>query len=172
MDEDVDSFIENKYINRAKSCSEATQSLKLSPEAQKRKPSYSKEPCNGFESPSGRLKKSKLVEESYSNASRPVKRGSTVMDMFKDTRSAMCTFPSVEDPSVLSMNFSHYELMRNLSRANCNSEDAFSGTAGNLPRPTDTLVKDEHLEKYFRSVEMWRNYKKRGGACSSYHETP
>lgn len=68
---------------------------------------------------------------------------------------------SNQNVSAMSTNFSHYELMRNLSALNCQSGGAFSATTCDIVSSSSaTLYKRELLEKYFRSAEKWnKEYK-------------
>ncbi|XP_063529821.1 uncharacterized protein LOC134741022 [Cydia strobilella] len=84
--------------------------------------------------------------------SGPLRHSVTAVDM--DALDFPCSTPGMDNASLMSMNFSHYELMRNLSRSN-NSEGAFSDTTNKLANPMDLKMKREHLERYFRSAEMW-----------------
>lgn len=115
-----------------------------------------------------RLKKSKLVNgECVTASSSPTshkRRG--FPEMFMVSSSTIC--PDAENASMMSMNFSHYELMRNLSSPMCNSEDAFSSTTCSLLNSSDSNARNEHLERYFRSVEMW-SQKYRDGGPSGFH---
>ncbi|KAJ0181716.1 hypothetical protein K1T71_002438 [Dendrolimus kikuchii] len=108
----------------------------------------------------GRLKRSKMVHGEYSCTSplKPVK--CNARGMFMDMNSSSNFDHNVDNASLMSMNFSHYELMRNLSHTNCNSDGAFSGTTCSTNiTSAESSLKDEHLERYFRSAEIWRNYK-------------
>ncbi|KPI93932.1 hypothetical protein RR46_13097 [Papilio xuthus] len=65
---------------------------------------------------------------------------------------------SVDNVSHASTDLSKYELLRNLSFSNCNSDEGCSGnTCSKHPSPVELTVKDEHLERYFRSAELWSN---------------
>ncbi|XP_061707032.1 uncharacterized protein LOC133517683 [Cydia pomonella] len=84
--------------------------------------------------------------------SGPLRHSVTAVDM--DALDFPCSTTGMDNGSLMSMNFSHYELIRNLSRSN-NSEGAFSDTTNKLANPMDLRMKREHLERYFRSAEMW-----------------
>jgi hypothetical protein len=152
---------DKKCMSKAKSCnndSEANPRAKA--ERLKRKSFYVNEAVRSLDLALGRLKKSKLVNGEYGSNSQTISTRQGAMDMFLDAHPNFSFNQSMDNASLMSMNFSHYELMRNLSESNCNSEAAFSGTTGGrFANPTEVSVKDEHLERYFRSVEMWRNYK-------------
>ncbi|KPJ11948.1 hypothetical protein RR48_09885 [Papilio machaon] len=65
---------------------------------------------------------------------------------------------SVDNVSHASTDLSKYELLRNLSFSNCNSDEGCSGnTCSKNSSPVEYSVKDEHLERYFRSAELWSN---------------
>ncbi|XP_063376095.1 uncharacterized protein LOC134663609 [Cydia fagiglandana] len=84
--------------------------------------------------------------------SGPLRHSVTAADI--DALDFPCSTLGVDNSSLMSMNFSQYELMRNLSRSN-NSEGAFSDTTNKLANPMDLRMKREHLERYFRSAEIW-----------------
>lgn len=64
-----------------------------------------------------------------------------------------CSFDNVSQAST---NLSRYELLRNLSRTMCNSDCGCScNTSNTCENTTDVLAKDENLERFFQSVEMW-----------------
>lgn len=140
---------------RAKSCNASGPHLRLRGE---RKPFNNNEAVKSLDLALCGLKKGRIGVD-YSTCSvrtSPTRRGMTMTDMFLDTKSVGSTYTqNMDNASLMSMNFSHYELMRNLSRSNCNSEAAFSDSTSTYVNPTDMSVKDEHLERYFRSVEMW-----------------
>lgn len=103
----------------------------------------------------GRLKKSKLVNGAKSvNAPTNPNHVNGSPDMYIDiTGSNTNVALGIDNASLMSMNFSHYELMRNLSRSTSNTEGTFSGsTCAYTP---DNSLRNEHLEKFFRSAEMW-----------------
>lgn len=104
-----------------------------------------------------RLKKSKLVNgECLTASSSPTsQKKRTYPNMLMDVSSS-ATCPGIDNSSLMSMNFSHYELMRNLSSSLSNSDEAFSGTTCSVRMGSpDNNMKNEHLERYFRSVEIW-----------------
>lgn len=168
MENNGDQPNEKKLINKARSYNN-TPPLRLKSEPAKRKSFNVNEAVRSLDLALGRLKKSKLVNGEYTTSRQINPTTQEATDMFMD----MCTSSNfnqgTENASLMSMNFSHYELMRNVSRSNCNSDGAFSGnTCSTHLIPADLNVKDEHLEKYFRSIEMWsRNY--RDGGTSSLH---
>ncbi|RVE53276.1 hypothetical protein evm_002109 [Chilo suppressalis] len=50
---------------------------------------------------------------------------------------------------------------------------AVSGTTGDThASPADLSMKDEHLEKYFRSIEMWRRNYNMDGPSNLHLEIP
>ncbi|XP_050550528.1 uncharacterized protein LOC126910816 [Spodoptera frugiperda] len=151
---------DKKFINKARSCNTAPP-MKLKSEPAKRKSFNVNEAVRSLDLALGRLKKSKLVNGEFASSRglNPMAQGAS--DMFMDMCSSSTFRPGTENASLMSMNFSHYELMRNVSRSNCNSDGAFSGTTCSARlSAADVDVKDEHLERYFRSVEMWsRNYR-------------
>ncbi|CAF4767873.1 unnamed protein product [Pieris macdunnoughi] len=110
----------------------------------------------------GRLKKMKLGNGEYlcaSSHTSPTRRSTA--NFYIDSLTKGNIPSEAETASMMSMNFSHYELMRNLSLSNCNSDTSFSTTTLNNGSVLDTS-RNEHLERYFRSAEMWRR-NKRGG---------
>ncbi|XP_048484053.1 uncharacterized protein LOC125490068 [Plutella xylostella] len=110
-----------------------------------------------------RLKKSKLGDTS--TPSSPVGRVMTPIEIHMDNPTFdTTTFQGIDSGSVLSMNFSHYEMMRNLSQPNA-SVGAFSGPQHNsLGQP------NEQLERYFRSVELWNKMKNLGPTTETQKE--
>ncbi|KAH9645207.1 hypothetical protein HF086_005752 [Spodoptera exigua] len=153
---------DKKLVNKARSCNNASPT-KLKGEPAKWKSFNVNEAVRSLDLALGRLKKSKLVNGDFaaSRGMNPAAQGAS--DMFMDicTSSTFRSYPGTENASLMSMNFSHYELMRNVSRCNCNSDEAFSDTTcSSRLSPADLNLKDEHLERYFRSVEMWsHNYR-------------
>lgn len=110
----------------------------------------------------GRMKKTKLANGEYfctSSHTSPTRRN-TAADLFIDS---LKSGSEVDTASMMSMNFSHYELMRNLSRSNCNSDTSFSTTTVNAGAIPFDSSRNEHLERYFRSVEKWRRNPDRSG---------
>lgn len=117
-----------------------------------------------------RLKKSKFVsKESLEGRSDNI---SNSMDMFIDSGSMVTThsrygrkFDKIS--SAISLNFSQYEMIRNVSRTDCLSEGAYSGnTCDSTITPADLTLKHEQLEKYFRSIDKWSQKLNK----SPYHE--
>lgn len=104
----------------------------------------------------GRLKKSKFVNGEKSSVSVPTRQNQAKRspDMFMDISGSTTNVAlGLDNASLMSMNFSHYELMRNLSCSTSNSEGTFSGTT--RAYTPDHSLRNEHLEKFFRSAEMW-----------------
>lgn len=104
----------------------------------------------------GRLKKSKLVNGEKSSVNVPTGTNQVIRspDMFMDISGSNTNVAlGLDNASLMSMNFSHYELMRNLSCSTSNSEGTFSGTT--CAYTPDNSLRNEHLEKFFRSAEMW-----------------
>lgn len=166
-----------KIVNKAKSNSgsPAAGPLRQKSEGVKRKSFYVNDAVRSLDLALGRLKKSKLVGGEYSSTSQTNSNSTRqgAIEMFIDASRTFSFNQSPENASLMSMNFSHYELMRNLSESNCNSDGAFSGTTNDrYTRPTDVSVKDEHLERYFRSIEMWSRNRKRGGSSNVHTELP
>lgn len=156
---------DKKCINKVRSF-HSPPVLRLTNETIKRKSFNVNEAVRSLDLALGRLKKSKLVN----GECRPVGPGTQgTSDMFMEMCNSSQQFnQGMDNASLMSMNFSHYELMRNLSRSNCNSDGAFSGNTSSALNNSDINVKDEHLERYFRSIEMWsRNY--RDGGPSNIH---
>lgn len=148
--------LEKKNISKAKSHN-STPPLKVKNEAAKRKSFNLNDAVQSLDLALGRLKKNKLVNEEYRATSGPVvRRGGCRVpsaEILMDTsRPSSNINPGIETASVMSLNFSHYELMRNLSCTNTTSEGTFSGaTDGQM----DSTMKHEQLEKFFRSAELW-----------------
>ncbi|XP_053603535.1 uncharacterized protein LOC128671235 [Plodia interpunctella] len=151
----MESSSERKNINKAKSYSiQSPPQNKIKSEPVKRKSFYVNDAVKSLDLALGRLKKSKLVngEESEMQID-PV---TSNRNMYLDSCPSFNGAHRNDNISLMSMNFSHYELMRNLSRTNCNSDGAHSGSTCNAnSTPDDLQLKDEHLERYFRSAEMW-----------------
>lgn len=138
-------------------------------EPNKRKSLFMNEAVRSLDLALCRLKKSKLVNGECVTVSNlpdsPPRR--TSMDMCMDVCSSyldVCpsAYSNPDNASMMSMNFSHYELVRNLSSCNCNSDEASSSTNCSTTKTADHSVKDEHLERFFRSAEMWTQ-RYRGG---------
>ncbi|PZC83348.1 uncharacterized protein LOC124646273 [Helicoverpa zea] len=169
MENNGDPANDKKFINKARSYNNAPP-MRLKSEPAKRKSFNVNEAVRSLDLALGRLKKSKLVNGEYTTSRallNPGAQGAT--EMFMDMCTSSNFSPGAENASLMSMNFSHYELMRNVSRSNCNSDGAVSGnTCSARLSPADLNVKDEHLERYFRSVDMWaRGF--RDAAPSSLH---
>lgn len=145
-----------RKINKAKSVCNAP-SVKLRSDPGKRKSFNVNEAVRSLDLALVRLKKSKLVNGECITATNepisPMRRGP--IDMFIGVSPSNFSH-RIDNASLTSMNFSHYELARNLSSSNCNSEGAFSSSTCNAAlSPADDNVKDEHLERFFRSAELW-----------------
>ncbi|XP_059059358.1 uncharacterized protein LOC131852665 [Achroia grisella] len=161
MDNNDEQSNEKKLLNKAKSYSTQMPTMNIKNEPIKRKSFYVNDAVKSLDLALCRLKKSKLVSDNTNSAhSSPVRRGS----MFMDVNSSYNFNHSTDNASLISMNLSHYELMRNLSRTNYDSDGAYSGNTCNAYlSATDTTVKNEHLEKYFRSAEIWnKNFRDSG----------
>ncbi|XP_060807088.1 uncharacterized protein LOC132903269 [Amyelois transitella] len=128
---------------------------KVKNESVKRKSFFVNDAVKSLDLALGRLKKSKLQDGDASGTK--VDPATSNRNMFIDAcPSGFNSAHRNDNISLMSMNFSHYELMRNLSRTNCNSDGAYSGSTCNASAsPTDMRLKDEHLERYFRSAELW-----------------
>lgn len=104
----------------------------------------------------GRLKKRKLVSGDHNsvNVLTSPNHVNGGPEMYIDISGSNTNVAlGIDNASLMSMNFSHYELMRNLSCSTSNSEGTFSGsTCAYTP---DNSLRNEHLEKFFRSAEMW-----------------
>ncbi|KAJ8726228.1 hypothetical protein PYW07_000926 [Mythimna separata] len=157
MENNGDPLNDKKFVNRTRSHNTTT---KLKSEPAKRKSFNVNEAVRSLDLALTRLKKSKLVHGEYPT-SKQLEEAQGATDMFMD----MCTSSNyqqgTENASLMSMNFSHYELIRNVSRSNCFSDGAYSGntcSAQSHASAADLNEKDEHLERYFRSVEMWRHF--------------
>ncbi|KAM3962792.1 uncharacterized protein ACR2FA_003174 [Aphomia sociella] len=171
MNKDEDKSNEKKLVNKAKSHDTQSPTLKIKNES-KRKSFYVNDAVKSLDLALVRLKKSKLVNGDSSNSPQTssARRGA---DMFMDVSSSYSVNQSADNTSLVSMNFSHYELMRNLSRTNCNSDGACSGSTCNaFLSSTDTTVKNEHLERYFRSAEIWNRSFRDSGPSSVKFESP
>ncbi|CAG9784552.1 unnamed protein product [Diatraea saccharalis] len=165
---------ERKNMNKAKSCvngPSASAGPRLKNEVAKRKSLYANEAVKSLDLALGRLKKTKLSHGENSQTMPNRREGS--LGMFIDSHSKFTFNQGIENASNISMNFSHYELIRNLSESNCYSDDAFSGTTGErCASPADLTMKDEHLEKYFRSIEMWSAKYKMDGSSNLHLRLP
>lgn len=148
---------DKKVMSKAKSYIN-TPPFKLKSESVKRKNFNENEAVRSLDLALVRLKKSKLVSGECSanrNQGGSARKSVTSADMYMDLASNSNIYSGFNNSSLMSMNFSHYELMRNLSRSTSTSEGAFSGTTCNTYLPADSTIKDEHLERYFRSAELW-----------------
>lgn len=166
-----------KFVNKAKSCNSGSSTAppRLKSEGVKRKSFYVNDAVRSLDLALGRLKKSKLVngENSLTSQTNSNSTRQGALEMFMDASGTFSFNQSLENVSLMSMNFSHYELMRNLSESNCNSDGAFSGTTNDRDSsPTDLTVRDEHLEKYFRSIEMWSRNRQGSGPSNVHFELP
>lgn len=151
---------ENKIINKVRSHNDTLKTDKVLPV--KRKSFTVNEAVHSLDLALERLKKTKLAHGEHSCNSSPNSYNRDAHDLYVDMNSSINFNCNIENSSLMSMNFSHYELMRNLSHSNCNSDGAVSGnTCSKGMTSAESSVKDEHLEKYFRSAEIWENY--RGG---------
>lgn len=152
-------------INKAKSYSNDPPK-KLKSEPVKRKSFNVNEAVRSLDLALGRLKKSKLVNGEYGAC--PELKDTFDRDdnpnMFVDSHtSRSLRLLDVDNASSMSMNFSHYELMRNLSSSNCNSDGELSSTTcTGFSSLSDIASRNEHLERYFRSVETWGRNRKVG----------
>ncbi|XP_026756996.2 uncharacterized protein LOC113516733 [Galleria mellonella] len=171
MDNNDEQSSEKKLVNKAKSYSTQSPAMKIKNESIKRKSFYVNDAMKPLDLALCRLKKSKLVNGNSNSAhTSRVRRGA---EMFMDVDSNYNFNQGIDNASLISMNFSHYELMRNLSRTNCDSDGAYSGsTCDAYLSATDTTVKNEHLEKYFRSAEIWNKNFRDGGPSSVHFKLP
>nr|XP_037866459.1 uncharacterized protein LOC119628393 [Bombyx mori] len=146
---------EKRFINKARSHNTGPSQF-VRNEPVKRKSVLLNETINSLDLAFGRLKKCRL-SNGVGRASTP---GSPTIrhrnDILMNSSRASTFSHGLDNISLMSMNFSHYELMRNLSQANSNSDGTFSGSNCNTAtRPVDLNEKNEHLERYFRSAEIW-----------------
>lgn len=167
MDINGDTSNEKKSLNKVRSLN-TPHLLRLNSEPAKRKSSNVNEAVRSLDLALGRLKKSKLVNWDCRSNTGTQETSEMFMDMCNNSQHLS---QGIDNASLMSMNFSHYELMRNLSRSNCNSEGAFSGNTGSVTN-ADIHLKDEHLERYFRSIEMWSKNYKDGGPSNIHFEMP
>lgn len=119
----------------------------------------------------GRLEKSKLINGEHCKSS-PV---SPMRIINRNTLGLSSSHlrQGPENSSLISMNFSEYELTRNLSRSNCNSEYAYSGSNCNARlNVSDPAIKSERLERYFQSAEMWSRSSKGAGSNTVHFKIP
>ncbi|KAJ2944631.1 hypothetical protein O0L34_g3982 [Tuta absoluta] len=168
MENKLENSNEKKYIGKTKSYSSGP-TLKARNEPTKRKSFNSNEAVTSLDMAIGRLKKSKLVTGDTGSAATPLRRSIVPADMLMNISSASIANPGLANASLMSINFSHYELMRNLSHSTSNSEGAYSGTTCNT---YDSTVKDEHMEKYFRSIDLWHRKRRDGSGPSVHFELP
>lgn len=174
MENNGDLHNDKKSVNKTRS---HNNTMKLKSESAKRKSFNLNDAVRSLDLALGRLKKSKLVNGEYTT-SRQVEASVAQdgSDMFMD----MCSSSgyqqgSAENTSLMSMNFSHYELIRNVSRSNCLSDGAYSGntcSAQSHRSAADLDVKDEHLERYFRSIEMWSRHFHESAPSSLHFKLP
>ncbi|VVC90322.1 unnamed protein product [Leptidea sinapis] len=145
--------------NMVKTTNNGTQMVILRNGQSKRTPFTTNEAVKSLDIALSRLKKSKLASNLADNSCQTnfVDRSSASLGELTSNCSNFSA--GTETGSVMSTDFSHFELLRDLSRSDCYSGGAFSSTACN--NSSDMLSKDEHLEKYFRSIEMWhKNWNK------------
>lgn len=163
MQNSNDTSNDKKSIIKAKSHSSGPPK-KLTNIPVKRKSFNANEAIHSLDLVGGRLKKSKLVNgESSSDHANPV-QGYKTQDMFIDSLATpSVNFIDVENTSSISVNFSHYELMRNLSLSNCSSDEAVGSTYDAFSSLTDIASRNENLERYFRSLDMWSRGPKTNG---------
>lgn len=154
--------VDKNLLNKAKSqCSDQVKKVEFEPA--KRKSFNANVAGRSLDVPLGRLKKSKLVNgESIKNAAQ-ARAGRNKADGMLITNSM--NMADVANTSLMSMNFSHYELMRNVSHTN-NSDSAFSNTASDILSAADTASRNEQLERYFQSMEMWSGNNQDAGSSS------
>ncbi|XP_045764977.1 uncharacterized protein LOC123867112 [Maniola jurtina] len=162
---------DKKCLNKAKSQSSG-QAKKVACEPAKHNSFITNQAVRSLDVALGRLKKSKLVNGEYkTSTSHASPSRSRTDDMFIDTIDSL-TSPSgnmsdLENTSLISMNFSHYELIRNVSQTNCNSDGAFSNTTSDIfSSLSDITLRNEQLERYFRSAEIWRRNRRDAGSNS------
>lgn len=166
MEDSSISKLDKTSVNKAKSFS-SDPPKKLNNEPVKRKSFNTNEAVKSVESALGRLKKSKLVSGEYGVAPS---RYEETPNMFIDSLTSPSTnLLNADNASSMTMNFSHYELIRNLSSSNCNSDDEFSSTTcAGFSSLSEIASRDEHLERYFRSLDMWGKNSK-GGTSNFGH---
>lgn len=154
--------VDKNRLNKAKSqCSDQVKKEEFEPA--KRKSFNANEGGRFMDVPLSRLKKSKLVNgESIKNAAQ-ARAGRNKTDGMIIINSM--NMADVANTSLMSMNFSHYELMRNVSHTN-NSDGAFSNTASDILSVADTVARNEQLERYFQSMEMWNGNNQDAGTSS------
>lgn len=156
MDED-EAPHERKPLSKTKSCNQKPGLDNFLTESGKSKSLNVNDAVKSLDLALCRLKKNKLVmKEGFESSSHPLRRDmASAIDMFIDSRNSNMIH-SIENMSALSINFSHYELMRNVSCSDCHSDDGFfNNPSTNSSNPGDLTLKDERIEKYFRSIEKW-----------------
>lgn len=106
-----------------------------------------------------RLKRSKLVSGDNSACKQCLRPVAKSLDMFIDSQSILLSSDcnsELAGTSNVSVNFSQYDLNRNLSLSDCRSDGAHSSTTcGSNINPVELSLRHEQLEKYFRSIENW-----------------
>ncbi|KAI5634706.1 hypothetical protein NE865_12561 [Phthorimaea operculella] len=168
MENKLENLNEKKLVGKTKSynlTSNTGSPVKVRNEPTKRKSFCANEAVTSVDTALGRLKKSKLVPGDIGPSATPLHRPT---DLLMNISNGSINNPSLANGSLMSMNFSHYELMRNLSCSTSISEGAYSGT----PRNFDPSVKNEHMEKYFRSIDMWHRKHHDGSGPSVHFELP
>lgn len=154
MENSYISKIDKTSINKAKSYS-SNPPKKLNNEPVKRKSFNTNEAVKSVDLALGRLKKSKLVNGEY-EVKTPLHYEDTPNMFIDSLTSPSSNLLDVDNASSMTMNFSHYELIRNLSSSNCNSDDGLSSTTyAGFSSLSEIASRDEHLERYFRSLDMW-----------------
>ncbi|XP_052747133.1 uncharacterized protein LOC128199873 [Bicyclus anynana] len=153
---------DKKLLNKAKS--QYNEQSKASCNPVKHKSFNMNEAVRSLDIALGRLKKSKLVNgECIGNKISVCPGRSGADSMFID--SPQVNMSDVENTSVISMDFSHYELLRNVSEINCNSDDTLGNTTSKtFSSLSDITSKEEQLERYFRSAEIWNRNRKEAGS--------
>lgn len=150
MDSKPDVAKEKKPVSKTKSFNHETKNMKIKKEIKKKTFEADDIPTKTESNSAIRLKKSKVMPEASCR--------SLGMAHFRQHNETACRgFGNV---SQMSLNFSQYDLQRHLSRLNCDSEDAMSDATGNLSNRVpchDYDLKDDRIERYFRSAEMWSN---------------
>ncbi|CAG5056655.1 unnamed protein product [Parnassius apollo] len=156
MENKSNANIEKKIVNRTKSYNNGP------PGNHKFGPSRGKSlniggPVRSLEIALDQFKKDKVINGDFSTLTankNPAGQSRVTPDLLLSSVKSSNFSNSTDNVSQLSMDLSHYELLRNLSYSNCNSDGAFSGNTCDS-NTADLKEKDEHLERYFRSVEMW-----------------
>ncbi|XP_069365444.1 uncharacterized protein [Maniola hyperantus] len=164
---------DKKCLNKAKSQSSG-QAKKVACEPAKHKSFNVNQAVRSLDMVLGRLKKSKFVNGEYkTSTSHASPSRSRRDDIFIDSLTQSHLSPSgnnmsdLENASLISMNFSHYELIRNVSQTNCSSDGAFSNTTSDIFSSfSDITLRNEQLERYFRSAEIWSRNRRDAGSSS------